>query len=61
MNDQLTQMAVSLLLLALQSTSSRNKFKRAFLKIFNAIGEVYMMDRDFKAGVTVHFPEPDKK
>lgn len=53
MNDQLITMAVSLLLMAIQSTSSRNKFRRAFLKIFNAIGEAYKADKEFGNGVTV--------
>lgn len=50
MNDQLISMAVAIVLLAVNSTSSRNKFRRAFLKIFNAIGEAYARDREFMEG-----------
>lgn len=50
MNDQLISMAVAIVLLAVNSTSSRNKFRRAFLKIFNAIGEAYARDREFMDG-----------
>lgn len=53
MNDQLIAMAVSLLLMAVNSASSRSKFRRAFLKIFNAIGEAYKADKEFGKGVTV--------
>lgn len=50
MNDQLISMAVTIVLLAVNSTSSRNKFRRAFLKMFNAIGEAYARDREFMDG-----------
>lgn len=59
MNEQLITMAFSLLLMALNSSSSRNKFRRAFLKVFKAISDAYANDQAFKD--MVKFSQPDTK
>jgi len=58
-NEQLITMAFSLLLSALNSSSSRNKFRRAFLKVFKSISEAYANDQAFQQ--MVRFMETPQK
>ena len=47
MDEMIINMAFSILLSTIKNTKSKEKFKRAFLKVFKAIKSQYAEDPDF--------------